>query len=158
MMELLERLVKIESPSLDAAAQREILGVLAEALEALGMETKRLRGPASGGHLLARPRDRRRRRPCHQMLLGHCDTVWPKGTLATMPWQVEEGIVRGPGVYDMKSGLVQGIFALEALTALGRRPPLTPWFFIDSDEEIGSRESRRYLERLARGMDRVFVL
>ncbi|MCB1036328.1 MAG: M20/M25/M40 family metallo-hydrolase, partial [Acidobacteria bacterium] len=46
----------------------------------------------------------------------------------------------------------------EALTALDRRPSLTPWFFIDSDEEIGSRESRRYLERLARGMDRVFVL
>jgi len=75
-----------------------------------------------------------------------------------MPVEVVDGRLTGPGVYDMKGGLVQGIFALRALRDLGLAPAVTPAFFIDSDEEIGSLESLPRLERAARHVRRVFVL
>jgi len=157
MLALLERLVCAESPSLDPERQRPVLDLLGTAFEERGLRVRRLPGRRSGGHLLALPRRRRRGRPT-QLLLGHCDTVWPVGTLAEMPWQVAGGVARGPGVYDMKAGLVQGIFALGVLAELGLDPPVTPVFFVNSDEEVGSFESRRHLERLARRADRALVL
>ncbi|MGH9361104.1 MAG: M20 family metallopeptidase, partial [Thermoanaerobaculia bacterium] len=101
----------------------------------------------------SRPRARRA-----QLLLGHCDSVWPLGTLATMPLTLADGRLAGPGVYDMKAGLVQGAFALRALRELGLEPPLAPLLFVSSDEEIGSEESTGRIERLARCVARVFVL
>lgn len=156
MLGLLERLVRAESPSGDAAAQEEVLAPLIEALLEMEFTIDRLGGPP-GGHLLARPRRHRRGAPA-QLLLGHCDTVWPRGTLETMPWSVEEGVVRGPGVYDMKSGLVQMVFALRALRTLGEEPEVTPFIFINSDEEIGSRTSTHHIQRLAEQVERAFVL
>ena len=93
-----------------------------------------------------------------QLLIGHCDTVWPVGTLATMPVEIRDGSLWGPGTFDMKGGLVQGIFALRALHELGLEPPLTPAFFINSDEETGSADSTELILRLARRVQRVFVL
>jgi len=92
------------------------------------------------------------------LLLGHCDTVWPLGTLQKMPLEMSEGVMRGPGVYDMKAGLVQMLYALQALHVLHLEPSVTPLVFINSDEEIGSSESTRYIRRLARLADRAFVL
>ena len=93
-----------------------------------------------------------------QMLIGHSDTVWPIGTLKSMPVVAENGAVHGPGTFDMKAGLVQGIFALRALRDLGHQPPATPIWLINSDEETGSPESKRYVELLAKHVARVFVL
>jgi len=107
--------------------------------------------------LHARPADRGSRERA-QLLLGHYDTVWPLGTLGDMPFEVDGDIVRGPGVYDMKGGVAQALLALDALRTFGLEPPVSPHVFLNSDEEIGSRDSRRYIERLARQMDRVFVL
>lgn len=109
--------------------------------------------------LFAMPVDRQRHQP-HQLILGHCDTVWPVGTLSTMPARLdEEGVFWGPGAYDMKGGLVQGLFAVEALAAVGAgRLPVTPVFCINSDEEVGSRDSTRVIVRFARNADRCFVL
>lgn len=90
--------------------------------------------------------------------MGHTDTVWPVGTLDAMPVRVENGHVRGPGTFDMKAGLVQGIFALEALDSLGLEPPATPVWLINSDEEIGSPESKRWVRLVARNVVRTFVL
>ena len=64
-----------------------------------------------------RPAWRRIGRPA-QLLLGHCDTVWPLGTLADMPLTISDGMLRGPGSYDMKAGLVQMLYALQALHSL----------------------------------------
>lgn len=156
MLNLLEELVRMESPSTDAAAQQSLLDRLEDALDTAGLASRRLGGVTTGGILLARS-PRRREQPA-QMLLGHCDTVWPHGTLETMPWRIEGPVVRGPGIYDMKGGLVQGIFALRALQALGLEPSVAPYFLVNTDEETGSLESRRCIEGLARRMDRVFVL
>lgn len=75
-----------------------------------------------------------------------------------MPAEIRDGRLTGPGAYDMKAGLVQGIFALRALRDLGLEPEMEPAFFINSDEEIGSLESLPRIERLARHVRRVFVL
>jgi acetylornithine deacetylase/succinyl-diaminopimelate desuccinylase-like protein len=149
----LERLALAGSPSAEPASQDEVLG----ALSGLGYRAWRVPGRRSGGHLYARPEWRGRRTPA-QLLLGHCDTVWPLGTLAEMPVEVKDGVITGPGVYDMKGGLAQIVFALRALRDFCVNPPLTPVVFVNSDEEIGSRESTRHIRRLARVAERAFVM
>ncbi|HBL27839.1 MAG TPA: carboxypeptidase [Acidobacteria bacterium] len=158
MAGLLADLARLESPSHVPTAQGPVLDRLADELAAAGLAVRRLAGRTSGGQLLARlPRGERRGRPS-QLLLGHCDTVWPLGTLAEMPVAVRDGRLYGPGVYDMKGGLVQGVFALRALRELGLEPACAPVFLINSDEEIGSGDSMSRILRLARRMRRVFVL
>ena len=158
MAALLERLVLCESPSGDRASLLRVMGLLSEAFSERGFRPRIIAGKESGGMLLAMPDRRPRHRP-HQLLLGHCDTVWPIGTLETMPAKTEDGTFWGPGSYDMKAGLTQGLFAIEALAA-ARADALavTPVFVINSDEEIGSRESTRVITRFARRADRCFVL
>jgi glutamate carboxypeptidase len=150
-------LALLESPSLDPAAQEPVFARLAAELEAAGFRTRRFAGRRTGGQLWAVPRFRRRNRPA-QLVLGHCDTVWPAGTLERMPVEMRDGRLAGPGTFDMKGGLVQGIFALRALRELRVEPPLTPVVFVNSDEEIGSAESLGRIHLLARHVRRVFVL
>lgn len=158
MAELLERLVLCESPSGDRESLVRVLDVLSDAFAERGFRPRLLSGKDSGGMLVAMPKGRLRHRP-HQLLLGHCDTVWPLGTLETMPAKSEGGTFWGPGSYDMKAGLTQGLFAIEALAAaVAETLPVTPVFFINSDEEIGSHESTRAIIRFARSADRCFVL
>ncbi len=91
------------------------------------------------------------------LVLAHYDTVWPEGTLAQWPFTVTGGRASGPGVYDMKAGLVQGVWALRALDALGLpRPPVR--LLLSGDEEIGSPLSREVIEREAAGCRACLVL
>jgi glutamate carboxypeptidase len=156
-LDLLEALCRTESPSLDPSRQQAVHAVLAANLEALGFAVRELPGPRSGGQLYARPRRRPRAAPV-QLLLGHYDTVWPAGTLATMPFSIEGERVRGPGVYDMKGGLAQLVVALATLRGLDLEPAVTPVVLVNADEEVGSRESGRHVHRLARLACRAFVL
>jgi glutamate carboxypeptidase len=157
LVEFLKRLALAESPSTHPEAQDEVLGIISEALAELGYAVRRLPGRSSGGHLYARPEQRERHAPV-QVLLGHCDTVWPLGTLEEMPVAVADGVIRGPGVYDMKCGLAQMVFALRVLRDLELETPVPPVVFINSDEEVGSKESARHIRRLARVAERAFVL
>jgi glutamate carboxypeptidase len=157
MADLLRRLALVESPSTDPAAQQPVFDLLAGRLAALDYRMHRLPGRLTGGVLAARPADRRRGAAA-QLLLGHVDTVWPHGTLASMPVTREGSRLAGPGVFDMKGGLVIGLYALQALVALGLQPALTPLLLVNSDEEIGSPESTRHIRRLAQAVQRVFVL
>lgn len=159
MTALLAELAAAESPSLVPEAQGPVLDLLGRVLAEAGLRVRRLAGRRSGGQLFAVPAaDARPRRRPAQLLLGHCDTVWPLGTLAAMPVERRDGRLHGPGVFDMKGGLVQGVFALRALRELAAEPPALPLFFVTSDEEVGSGESRRRLRLLARHVRRVFVL
>jgi glutamate carboxypeptidase len=157
MIALLKQFVVTESPSAVPDAQKAMLRLLARELGRLGYTVRVLPGRHTGGHLYARPSRRARRRPV-QLLLGHCDTVWPLGTLPDMPPEIDGNIMRGPGVYDMKAGLVQLLFALRALRELRLEPSVVPVVFINSDEEIGSPESTRHVRRLARVAERAFVV
>ncbi|MEV6150268.1 M20 family metallopeptidase [Nonomuraea sp. NPDC052129] len=79
------------------------------------------------------------------LMLSHYDTVWPTGTLAEWPFTVVDGKASGPGVFDMKSGLVQSIWALRGLRELGLPHPSVRFLF-NGDEEIGSPASREHIE------------
>jgi len=157
LVSFLRRMTEAESPSDVPGAQGEIREIIAAGFEGLDFAVKRIPGRSSGGMLHARPAARRPGRPA-QLMLGHYDTVWPLGTLEEMPFRHEDDIIRGPGVYDMKGGVAQALFAMEALRHFDIEPVVTPHLFLNSDEEIGSRESRRYIESLAPHMNRVFVL
>ncbi|MBT8440762.1 MAG: M20 family metallopeptidase [Gammaproteobacteria bacterium] len=157
MVVLLESLTRVESPSSDAASQFPVKEILRDEFARLGYRVRLLSGRTSGGSLFAAPLERERGRSL-QLLLGHFDTVWPVGTLDNMPFEIEGNVVRGPGVFDMKGGVVQIIFALRTLRELGLTPHITPVVFLNSDEEIGSRESGNYIRMLAKRVERAFVM
>ena len=92
------------------------------------------------------------------LVLGHYDTVYATGTLEKMPFRVSGGRAYGPGVFDMKAGIVQALFALDALQQTKASVNKQIVFLWTSDEEIGSESSRKLLEAEARRSDAVFVL
>ncbi|WP_035984820.1 M20 family metallopeptidase [Leptolyngbya sp. KIOST-1] len=155
MQTLLETLVQIETPSTVPAAQVPMLTVLAQELRRRQFRVRSLSGRNTGGHLFAIA-PRTPQQPA-QLLIGHCDTVWPVGTLAHMPLTISQGKLYGPGSYDMKAGLVILLFALDAVQALGGDWPIAPAVVINSDEEIGSGESTQLIRRLAQVCDRALI-
>lgn len=157
MVRYLEELTRAESPTTEPETQARVFDLLAGALEEVGYHVRHLPGKRTGGQLYARPGTRERGRPV-QLILGHVDTVWPEGTLERMPVTLEDGRMRGPGVFDMKGGLAQMVFAIRALDALDLDPAVTPVIFVNSDEEIGSPESANRIRLLARRSVRALVL
>ncbi|MDJ0798913.1 MAG: M20 family metallopeptidase [Calothrix sp. MO_167.B12] len=157
MIDLLQRLVLAESPSTVPAAQQQVLAILQQALSQRSYHVKLIPGRQTGGHLIALPQERSKNQP-KQLLLGHCDTVWALGTLEKMPMMQRQGRMYGPGIYDMKAGLVLSIFAVEAILAQELPLSVVPMFLINTDEEIGSYESTNHIRRLAKICDRVFVM
>jgi len=156
MCDLAKTLVEVESPTGDGPGVAEALGVLATELEALDFRVRMVRGGVTE-HLLASPAGRARGRPL-QLLLGHIDTVWPRGVSRTMPFRRAAGRLHGPGILDMKGGLAQLLFALKGIRELGLALPATPVVFVNSDEETGSKDSTRHIQRLARSAARAFVV
>lgn len=162
MVDLVMELANLETPSLVAESQHAIQELLTRRLEAIGFKAQLFPGKTMGGHLyLSREKapDTPEGAPV-QLLVGHTDTVWPLGTVYAMPVEWDKGvdIIRGPGVFDMKAGIAQMVFALEALAALGLEPTVAPTIFLNSDEEVGSPESSGHVARLARASSRVLVL
>lgn len=158
MAGMLAELARMESPSRDARAQRDVRERLASELDALGFAVESIAGEEGCDHLrAARTTDDAVARPT-QLLLGHLDTVWPLGTLARMPVEVREGRLHGPGVFDMKGGLVQMLFALRAVREHGLDPPCDPVVLINADEEIGSRSSEPHIRAHAAAAERVLVM
>jgi glutamate carboxypeptidase len=154
MLSLLRKMVEIESPSDDKAAVDRMGAFLAEVFERLGGQVTFYPQEAAGNHLKAdfaggvgKP----------VLLLGHFDTVWPMGTLAKMPFHIQDGRAFGPGVYDMKAGITMMIFALRALKEAGAtHRPVT--ILLDTDEEVGSTTGRPIVEATAKDCEAVLVL
>src|SRR5260370_27085527 len=90
------------------------------------------------------------------LLLGHLDTVWPIGTLEKMPWRQADGRYWGPGVLDMKAGVVMALAALSTLREMKSSLPVT--LLLNSDEEVGSPISRTITQRLSFEVPAVLVL
>ena len=160
MVDFLSKLVLAESPSTSPEAQALPLTILWEALDELDFAVQVVPGRETGGYLQAAPKENSGKNGSlpQQLLLGHCDTVWPLGTLKRMPLVVQDNVVRGPGVFDMKGGLTQMIFALRTLREVGVTPVYAPAVLINTDEEIGSRESRPVILQQAQQVERAFVL
>ncbi|GLZ35188.1 hypothetical protein Lesp02_73750 [Lentzea sp. NBRC 105346] len=138
-MNLLQRLVELESPSSDHFGCLAVQDVLGDLLAQAGGRVERCTGSTGTPVLIAR--FGAQRKPI--LLLGHVDTVWPKGTLKDRPYTVEDGIATGPGVYDMKAGLVQIVMALE------KAGDLDVTVLLNADEELGSPGSQDIIMREA---------
>jgi glutamate carboxypeptidase len=158
LLKLLRRLVESESPSADKAAVDRCMALAASQAKALGGRIKLHRQRAFGDVLEARfgPRSKS---PSAQplLLLGHLDTVWPIGTLRSMPWRIADGRLAGPGVLDMKAGVAMAFTAIEMLAeaSLLQREII---LLLNPDEEVGSPVSRPITERLAAQSAAVYVL
>ncbi len=149
----LRQLVEVESPSDDKAAVDRANDLVTTWATALGATVRRHPQKHFGDVLELRFGPARSRRP-RVLVLGHLDTVWPLGTLRSMPWREAGGKLFGPGVLDMKAGVVM---ALEAIAAI--QPPARPvTLLLNSDEEVGSPVSRPITEKLAAQCAAVFVL
>lgn len=157
MIALLGELVGIESPSDDPAALDRMAERLASLFGGFGTIARHPRGPGGAPHLdltIDGPADGDR----YTLVLCHYDTVWPIGTLASIPFAVEDGIAHGPGCLDMKGGFVLLHHALSELRALGRPPRRPVRILITSDEELRSETSRELIEDAARRAAVAFVL
>jgi glutamate carboxypeptidase len=162
MLDVLKRMVELESPSDNKAAVDHLGKYLAQEFAGLGGTVKffpqqdcgdhlkvEFPGSGSSGGSGAKP----------VLLLGHFDTVWPLGTLRTMPFRVEGGRAFGPGVYDMKAGITMMMFALRALRSAGRGDASRPvTILLDTDEEVGSTTGRPIVEATAKDCEAVLVL
>ncbi|MCX6035550.1 MAG: M20 family metallopeptidase [Chloroflexi bacterium] len=164
MLALLKRLVETESPSHDKAAVDRVGAMVAEECRRLGAEVKIHPQVETGDQVEARfhppPSGMLREGVVGEgsiLLLAHMDTVFPLGTLAKMPFYEKDGKVFGPGVSDMKGGIVVALTALTAVLETGSLAhPITALF--TSDEEIGSGTSRALIEKLAAESALVLVL
>jgi glutamate carboxypeptidase len=154
LVDTIEALVRLESPTTDKAAVDRCGAELYSRLERIGGRVTRLERPSHGDHLLAEF-------GCGSsqlLLLGHFDTVWPVGQLERMPLVRENGRLHGPGIFDMKAGIAIGMLATRALletdSGLARRIVML-W---TTDEEVGSGTSRQPIEDEARRSEAVLVL
>lgn len=152
----LEELVNTETPS-DRKDLLDIFSItLAQKFSDLGAQTSFILEPKAGNHL----RVEYGKGEKQILILCHFDTVFSAGTVAQRPFAYdEEGeIATGPGVLDMKAGIISALWSLRAFHALSIEPEIKVVILFNSDEEIGSRSSRPYIEAEAKKSDLVFVL
>lgn len=155
-LDFLKAMVEIESPSDDKAAVDRCVALVANKCTELGGRVRQHRQKAFGDLLEARfGPAKSKQKPV--LLLGHLDTVWPLGTLHSMPFRIAKDRVWGPGVLDMKAGVAM---ALSAIAILQKQKRLTRpvWMLLNSDEEVGSNVSRPLTEKLAQQCEAVYVL
>jgi glutamate carboxypeptidase len=154
MVANIRELVEIESPSDNKAAVDQLGDVVAVKLAALGGSVRFHQARAFGNHLQV---DFAGRAPKPVLLLGHYDTVYPLGTLASMPCRVVNDKLTGPGVLDMKSGIGVMLHAIAALKDWHGTLPRPVTVLLVSDEEVGSDSSRSITESLAKKAAAVLV-
>ncbi|MDN2495974.1 M20 family metallopeptidase [Nocardia nova] len=146
MLGRLRMLVECESPSNSPRGLEACAQLITHWLEAALRRPVRVVREGDNPHLLAAASEPQ------VLLLGHFDTVWPTGTIADWPFSITDGIASGPGVFDMKAGIVQMIAAINLLP-----DPSTVSVLLTSDEEVGSRSSRALIEQQARAAGAVLV-
>lgn len=158
MLQRLEQLVNIDSGSYDAKGVNRVGEVMAEQLRQQGFGLRTRSVEQRGDMWIAERRDGGKGR---LVILGHLDTVWPQGTASQWPFQMlPNGLATGPGVGDMKGGLVMALHALQTLRAHAPEAAALESikFILVPDEELGSVGSRALIEEEAQGADVVLVL
>lgn len=153
----LRALVECESPTGDETGNLGVARLLERAILDAGGRVERIQAPGLGVHLMGRFRGTSADE-APILVMGHMDTVHPAGTLRRLPFAVSGRKVRGPGIYDMKSGLAVSICALRLLAERGSGPRSRLSFLVTCDEETGSAHSRRRIEEEARRHRAALVL
>ena len=154
LIDTIEALVAIESPSHDKAAVDRCGDELARRLAAMGGRITRVGVATAGDHLRAEFGSG----PRQIMLLGHFDTVWNLGQLERMPIRRDGDVLTGPGIFDMKAGIALGMLATDALLQVAAPASGKIVMLWTTDEEVGSRTSRALLETEALRSEAVLVL
>jgi glutamate carboxypeptidase len=155
-LELLQQLVDMESPSLDRTLVNRLARFVGDQFKALGAKVKYLPAGKFGDHLQIEFNHSSQSEP-RLLILGHTDTVFPAGEGLRRPFSIENGRALGPGVFDMKAGIVLAWWALSDLASSGKaHRPVTLLF--TSDEEVGSPSSRELIEKQAQQCCAVLVL
>ena len=154
----LRQLVEMESFSDDKAAVDALAAHLAGMFEAEGCRAEFLSCPSRGNTLRISWRAGRKGNARPVLLIGHLDTVWPAGTIRVRPFRVENEKAFGPGVYDMKAGLLLSLLVCRALKDGKSRPGRDVLFLFTGDEEIGTEEGLPHLMQTARGCEAVLCL
>jgi glutamate carboxypeptidase len=157
MTVMLRRFVECESPSDDAAAVNRFVDLVSETVAPFA-KVKTFRGGKFGRMMVAEMQLPGRRKSGQVLALGHSDTVWPMGTLRTMPFRQADGRLWGPGALDMKAGIVFFLFAVRALRELDIPAPSRVLLQLNPDEEVGSESSRALTEKNAAYSKAVLVL
>ena len=155
---MLETFVCAESPSTEKAAADICARLIAEEWSKRRVKVESLEQRHRGAHLRIVYVNESVKPRSQLLVLGHYDTVYASGTLTKMPFRTSAGRVYGPGVFDMKAGIVHALFALDAIQQSGAAISKQVVFLWTSDEEIGSESSRMFLEAEAKRSDAVFVL
>jgi glutamate carboxypeptidase len=155
MVERVRALVEHESPSTDKGAVDGLAEKVGAELERIGGRVKLHPQKEFGACVQADFAGASRGKPL--LLLGHTDTVYELGTLTRMPWRNKGGNILGPGVFDMKCGVVQMMYAIAALKEVRGGLPRPVIVLLNSDEEVGSPASRKLTEKLARQCEAVLV-
>ncbi|MEQ4718192.1 M20 family metallopeptidase [Nonomuraea sp. B19D2] len=150
MLDDLRRLVELESPSDDKRLLDRTLDEIGLWVADRAGEPDQLTRHDGGQHGDVLEVAYRGTAPGFVLLVGHYDTVWPAGTLAGWPWRIDDGVISAPGVFDMKTGLVQAVWAVRGLRELGLPHPSVHLLF-NGDEEIGSPASRERIEAASEG-------
>jgi glutamate carboxypeptidase len=144
MLAALEALVKLESPTEDLAACREVIHLASE------IATRILGTPAEIREVNGRPVFWWGAPNPEVIVLAHLDTVWPKGSFEPL-WSVEGTTARGPGIFDMKAGFVQGLYAMKGITGSAALVATT-------DEETGSATTKKFIQEISAKAKAVLVL
>ena len=150
MLKCLEAAVKIESPTFSKPDVDRMADFFAGRLRKEHGKVRVLRHGTAGSAVLGEFWGEKRRGAKPILILGHLDTVWETGTLQRMPFRIRGGRAYGPGIFDMKSGIVCGLWAIRALQACGIEPTGAVRFFLNSDEETSSVAFRNQLLAEAR--------
>jgi glutamate carboxypeptidase len=159
MIDLLGRLVSIESPSDDRSSLEQFAATLETLFREFGTIERIEPDDAARGPNLRLTVDGATTPDGHAVALCHYDTVWSLGTLGRIPFSVDaDGVARGPGCFDMKGGITVLYFALRALRERGLKPARQLRVLFTSDEEIGSPSSRPLIEATAQGAAVAYVL
>ena len=158
ILDLTQRLVEIESPSGDEVGSRAVVALLGEVAQSIeGLRIERIAAPNYGEHLrITAFEDAAEASPI--VILGHTDTVHPRGSLDQRPWRIEDGKAYGPGVFDMKGSCVLALEIVRALRELQLQPKHPLILLLTCDEETGSHNGRSLVEAAAKGARAVFVL
>lgn len=159
MVNLLKELVHLESPSNNRKAVNKCTAYLAQVLRKNGAKVTRFPQENIGDLYLAEyPAKRSKDRLEQILLLTHIDTVWPVGKIEGMPFYLSGKNLYGPGVLDMKAGVVVAAYALKTMNDLNIIPDKRIALFINSAEEIGNANSYAMIEKLAKKSSKVLCL
>ena len=153
-MHFLEEMVSMESPSFDKPLVDRFVNFVASRFAAIGGLVEIVHADKFGNHLIARFAGRSSGRV---LLLGHSDTVWPAGETAKRPFKIDAGRASGPGVFDMKAGILLMWMVIDALKKDGGLPKSLAVLLV-SDEEVGSSSSRALTESEGSQCQAVLVL